>query len=90
MQEQQRLTPARPRHMEVSAIGLNRLVLDHWRALSSHSSRPALCRASTSLFQISKEDVDGRVKPGHDEMTLKFSDPRIYHSAPCLGSIPRL
>jgi len=27
---------------------------------------PALCRASTSLFQSSKKDVDGGDKPGHD------------------------
>ena len=30
-------------------------------------SCPALCRASTSLQPCSKEDVDGRDKPGHDE-----------------------
>jgi hypothetical protein len=36
---------------------------------SAHSSScPALCRASTSLLQTSKKDVDGRVKPGHDEL----------------------
>jgi hypothetical protein len=25
-----------------------------------------LCRASTSLLHLSKKDVDGRDKPGHD------------------------
>jgi len=29
---------------------------------------PALCRASTSFFFVTKaKDVDGRDKPGHDE-----------------------
>src|SRR4029077_8006409 len=32
-----------------------------------NSSCPALCRASTSYFGVWAEDVDGRVKPGHDE-----------------------
>jgi hypothetical protein len=36
--------------------------------LSSHSSCPALCRASTSS-SFNKKDVDGRDKPGHDENT---------------------
>jgi len=30
-------------------------------------SCPALCRASTSLRHLSKQGVDGRDKPGHDE-----------------------
>jgi hypothetical protein len=35
---------------------------------TSASSCPRLLRASTSFFElISKEDVDGRVKPGDDE-----------------------
>src|SRR5581483_4418806 len=34
---------------------------------ASPSSCPALCRASTpSLQKLSKKDVDGRDKPGHD------------------------
>jgi hypothetical protein len=31
---------------------------------------PGLCRASTSYQCSSKKDVDGRVKPGHDEKEL--------------------
>ena len=33
----------------------------------TNPSCPALCRASTSCFSRAKKDVDGRVKPGHDE-----------------------
>jgi len=33
------------------------------------SSCPGLSRASTSLPDVSKKDVDGRVKPGHDGVT---------------------
>ena len=32
------------------------------------SSCPALCRASTSFFILRKQDVDGRDKPGHDDV----------------------
>src|ERR1700761_6167641 len=32
------------------------------------SSCPALCRASTSFFSTASKDVDGRDKPGHDEL----------------------
>jgi hypothetical protein len=32
-----------------------------------HPSCPALCRASTSLRR-GKKDVDGRAKPGHDDI----------------------
>jgi hypothetical protein len=31
-----------------------------------------LCRASTPLLQLGKKDVDGRVKPGHDEKENRF------------------
>ena len=34
---------------------------------STNSSCPASCRASTSLLQSGKKDVDGRDKPGHDK-----------------------
>jgi hypothetical protein len=36
------------------------------------SSCPALCRASTSYLHLSKQDVDGRDEPGHDEKRLIF------------------
>src|SRR5580704_4008503 len=35
-----------------------------------HSSCPASCRASTSFLASRKQDVDGRDKPGHDEISL--------------------
>jgi hypothetical protein len=35
--------------------------------IRSSSSCPALCRASTSYLPLSKKDVDGRDKSGHDE-----------------------
>jgi hypothetical protein len=38
------------------------------------SSCPALCRASTSYLRCSKKDVDGRVKPGHDEKRVGVRD----------------
>jgi hypothetical protein len=31
-------------------------------------SCPALCRASTAFFSLNKQDVDGRDKPGHDDL----------------------
>jgi hypothetical protein len=31
-----------------------------------------LCRAATSFFAASKEDVDGRDKPGHDVEGAEF------------------
>jgi hypothetical protein len=36
-------------------------------ALLPNASCPALCRASPSWLAFSKQDVDGRDKPGHDE-----------------------
>src|SRR5690242_7345312 len=33
----------------------------------NNSSCPALCRASTSSSSAARKDVDGRVKPGHDD-----------------------
>jgi hypothetical protein len=35
-----------------------------------------LCRASTSFFGSEKEDVDGRVKPGHDDGWLRRAGAR--------------
>ncbi|HEY2618258.1 MAG TPA: class I SAM-dependent methyltransferase [Acetobacteraceae bacterium] len=37
------------------------------RGLTAPSSWPGLARPSTSSFPPSSEDVDGRVKPGHDD-----------------------
>jgi hypothetical protein len=34
--------------------------------------QPPLCRASTSWLHLSKKDVDGRDKPGHDEKRIIF------------------
>ena len=37
------------------------------------TSCPASCRASTSFFPVGKEDVDGRDKPGHDDVVTFVS-----------------
>jgi hypothetical protein len=46
----------------------------------SLSSCPALCRASTSFFAGAwiqqSQDVDGRVKPGHDEFFYSAKENR--------------
>src|SRR5712671_2101891 len=40
-------------------------------------SCPALCRASTSsILEPRPQDVDGRVKPGHDELADRYQ-PRV-------------
>ena len=42
-----------------------------WNGHLSGSSCPGLSRASTYWLQLSKKDVDGRDKPGHDEKAEK-------------------
>jgi hypothetical protein len=46
------------------------------------SSCPALCRASTSSLHLSKKDVDGRDKPGHDGKIIR----RAQYAAYCAAS----
>jgi hypothetical protein len=43
------------------------------QALSFNPSCPALCRASTSCSENSKQGVDGRDEPGHDETNRQFN-----------------
>jgi hypothetical protein len=45
----------------------------HLWAGTSEPSCPALCRASTPFFLPKKQGVDGRDKPGHDEMTRRYA-----------------
>ena len=48
--------------------------------IDSNSSCPGLSRASTSWLPLSKKDVDGRDKPGHDD---GWQNPRRAQHVPC-------
>jgi hypothetical protein len=56
----------RPRGRRFTRADYSACMLERERVAFVHPSCPAVCRASTSLFDGEKEDVDGRDKPGHD------------------------
>ena len=63
--------------------------IDVQRATIPSTSCPALCRASTSsLENVSEQDVDGRDKPGHDEDEASESNIAAQYAATAPGIAP--
>jgi hypothetical protein len=61
------------------------MTADRSQPSASDSSCPALCRASTSFFVGASKDVDGRDKPGHDD--VEMSVPTFVGTDACCAGI---
>src|ERR1700733_3391898 len=64
----ERKAPTRPIAHAIERGGVSGALLAEAEHCALSPSCPALCRASTTYyFSKQTEDVDGRVKPGHDD-----------------------